>query len=67
MSTFPFVAADLERAAEASGVSKTTIREALADGALVAHYVGGRASKPVIRAADLDEWIESLPTERGRR
>lgn len=48
----------------ATGIGETTIRKALNDGDLVAHYVG---SKPVIRAADLDEWVESLPTEKPER
>lgn len=48
-------------AVEASGIGETTLREALRAGDLIAHYVG---VKPVILAADLAEWIASLPTER---
>ena len=36
------------------------------NGSLVAHYVGAKATKPVFRAVELDEWVESLPTERGK-
>ena len=51
-------------AVEATGISETTIRAAIADGALVANYVGTKASKPVLRAVELDAWIASLPTSR---
>lgn len=51
----------------ATGISEATIRAAVADGSLVAHYVGAKATKPVFRAVELDEWIESLPTVRGGR
>lgn len=61
---FSFVSTDLDGAADATGYSKTTIREAMDAGELVAHYSG---IKPVIRAVDLDAWIESLPTERPKR
>ena len=59
--TFPFVAADLKRAAEAAGCSIRSLQLAIEAGDLTAHYLG---SKPLIRAVDLDEWVESLPTER---
>jgi hypothetical protein len=58
------VSFDLPGAVAACGLSDKTIRKAIADGDLVAHYYG---TKPVIVAADLAEWIESLPTERARR
>lgn len=51
-------------AVEATGISETTIRAAIADGSLVANYVGARASKPILRAVELDAWIASLPTSR---
>lgn len=50
----------------ATGISESTIRAAIADGSLVAHWVGAKATKPVLRAVDLDEWIQSLPTGRGQ-
>lgn len=63
MSEFKFVACDLAGAVEATGLSETTIRAAVEAKELVAHYQG---RKPVFRAADLDEWIRSLPTERRK-
>lgn len=64
MSTLALAAVsyNMAGAVAASGVGETTIKKAIADGDLIAHYVG---VKTVIRAADLDEWIESLPTERA--
>lgn len=58
------VAYELRDAAAASGFGITTIKEAVASGELVAHYGGKAATKPVIRAVDLDEWVASLPTTR---
>lgn len=55
------VSYNMSGAVAASGVGETTIKKAIADGDLIAHYVG---VKTVILAADLAEWIESLPTER---
>lgn len=49
-------------AVEASGVSESSIRAAIKDGELTAHYLG---TKPLIRAVDLDEWVQSLPTTKG--
>lgn len=62
---FPFVSADIRRAAEATGVGTDTIRDAVADGSLVAHYAGAKASKPLFRAVELDAWVSSLPTRKG--
>lgn len=59
--TYPRISYSLADAAEAVGLSSETLRLAIADGELIAHYLG---TKPVIRAVDLDTWIESLPTER---
>lgn len=53
-------------AAIATGISERTIRDAIADGVLVAHGVGAKSSKPILRAVDLDEWLESLPVYAGR-
>lgn len=55
------VSYDLARAAAAVGLSERTLRDAIAAGDLIAHYLG---RKPLIRRADLDAWIKSLPTER---
>lgn len=56
------VSYDLTGAVAASGISDRSIRQAIKDGELIAHYLG---SKPLIRAVDLDEWVQSLPTEKG--
>lgn len=56
------VSYSLAGAVAASGISDKTIRQAIKDRDLVAHYVG---TKPVVMATDLAEWIESLPTERA--
>ena len=61
---YPFISAPLEVAAAHSGVSVTTLRQAIADGDLIARYIGSKATKPVVRAVDLDEWLQTLPTER---
>lgn len=59
------VSFDLPAAAVATGISESRIKEAQKAGELVAHYNGAR---PIYRAADLDEWVQSLPTERpGKR
>lgn len=61
---YPFIAADRTKAAEACSVGVTTLDEAVKASELIAHYVG---NKPIFRAADLDEWVRSLPTERPER
>lgn len=64
MSTLALAAVsyDVVGAAVASGASERSIRKALADGDLIPHYLG---TKPLIRAVDLDAWVQSLPTEKG--
>lgn len=56
------VSYNLAGAAAASGIGETTIKAAIAKDDLVAHYNGNR---PIILAADLHEWVASLPTERS--
>lgn len=56
------IAYTYDEAAEAVGLSERTIRGAVAEGELVAHYRKGTA--PRIKAADLEAWVESWPTER---
>lgn len=56
------VSYNMAGAVAATGVGETTIKAAIANGDLIAHYVG---VKLVIRAVDLDEWVQSLPTERA--
>lgn len=54
------VSYDMAGAVVATGIGETRIKKAIADGDLVGHYNG---NKLVIRAVDLDEWIQTLPTE----
>lgn len=63
MSTLALAAVsyNMAGAVVASGIGETTLKSAIAADELIAHYVG---NKLVIRAVDLDEWIQSLPTER---
>lgn len=49
-----------EEAAEQSGYSIRTLKQAVADGNLLARYAN---SKGVIRHADLDAWLDALPAE----
>lgn len=55
------IAHTIESAARATHIGQDRIREAINLGNLVAHYVG---TKAILRPADLDEWIKTLPTER---
>lgn len=63
---YPFISADLPTAAAATGVSETTLREAIEVGDLTARYVGRKATKPIVAADDLHAWVQSLPVQRGR-
>ncbi len=63
--TLTRVSYTLNEAVVATGISEDTIRDAMKDGSLVAHYVGEKATKPVFRAVELDEWVQSLPTSKG--
>lgn len=63
---FPFISADLQKSADSVGASTRELQRAISRGDLRAHYVGSRASKPLILAADLAEWVASLPTVSGR-
>ena len=63
----PWISAPLAEAAASAGVSVTTLKDAIADGLLAVHYVGAKATKPVIRAIDLDAWIEAQPSTRRNR
>lgn len=53
-----------EEAAEQSGYSIRTLKQAVYDGNLAARYAN---SKGVIRHADLDEWLDGLPAEAPTR
>lgn len=64
MASYPFISTDLTGAAKATGVSERSIEKAIAASDLVAHFLG---TKRVFMARDLEDWIESLPTESTRR
>lgn len=52
---------DLDNAAVACGLSRRELQEAIREGSLVARY---RGTKPLIRPADLADFIDGLPTTR---
>lgn len=60
---YSFISCGLKDAAARTGVSETTLHNAIADGYLLAHRAGDMGGKIVLRAADLDAWVQSLPTE----
>ena len=55
------IAYDLVTAGKAVSLSDRTLRDAIADGSLTAHYAG---TKPLVLREDLVDWIRSLPTDR---
>ena len=55
------IAYTLPEAAVVAGVGITVIKEACDRGDLIKRYP---TSRPVIRVADLEAWMENLPTER---
>lgn len=54
------IAFSIEEAAGATGYSTDTIRKAIRNSDLTARYAN---SKPIILAAELQEWAAALPTE----
>jgi hypothetical protein len=56
------IAYSIPEAAEATGVSESSIRRAIASGDLIASYP---TSKPVIAYDVLVAWIANAPTERA--
>lgn len=54
------LALTFEEAAEASGYSIRTLKQAVYDGNLMARYAN---SKGVIRVEDLAKWLDDLPAE----
>ncbi|MDQ0679108.1 hypothetical protein QFZ30_002490 [Arthrobacter pascens] len=62
--TIQKLAYTIDEAAEASGYSTDTIRRALRNSDMTARYAN---SKPVILVTELQEWLESLPTEAPKR
>jgi excisionase family DNA binding protein len=61
---YSFIACSVRDAADRVGVSETTLTKAIDAGCLIAHRAGDKGGKRIIRAVDLDEWVQSLPTER---
>lgn len=62
------VSYSLQGAAEASGISLDVIRKAMRAGDLPVHYprVNGKPiARPLVRADDLDRWVQDGPTERA--
>lgn len=62
-AVYSFISCTLRQAADRTGVSETTLSNAIADGYLTAHRAGDKGGRIVLRAQDLDEWVQSLPTE----
>lgn len=55
---------NVQEAAALCGISADVVRAAIRRGDLIAKYP---SSRPIILAAELDTWLERLPTEiRGR-
>lgn len=54
------IALTIPEAAKAVGVGVTTLREAIRNGDLIAHYP---TSRPVVLRSELEEWLKSTPTE----
>lgn len=54
------LAYSIPEAAEAIGQSTDTVRRAIAKGDLAVKYPN---SKPVILLSELEDWLESLPSE----
>jgi len=57
------IAYNLKEAAVAAGVSESTLRRAISNNDLIAHYP---TSKPVIKVDELNAWIDNTPTESPR-
>lgn len=53
-----------EEAAAEVGYSVRTLKQAVADGRLIAKYEN---SKGIIRQIDLDEWLDRMPSEPPTR
>lgn len=58
------VSYNMAGAIAATGIGETRIKEAIEARDLVAHYNGRNI---ILRAVDLDAWIQTLPTERAAR
>ena len=53
-----------QEAAEATGISVEEIKKAVRRGDLIPSYP---TTRPVIRAVELERWLESMPAEPVRR
>jgi excisionase family DNA binding protein len=59
--SLPFISGTLERAAKETGIGVKTLRDACESGDIPCYWAG---NKRILRAADLDEWVQTLSTER---
>lgn len=57
------IAYALTDAAAAVGLSERTVRDAIRRGDLAVRYAG---RKVLIRADDLDAWVDAMPSDRPR-
>lgn len=65
----PAISYNTDEAAEATGLGKTVIKDAIKSGILPKHYVrveedGKPILRPVILGEDLAAWIRDSPSER---
>lgn len=60
MSNLSPYALNIKNAAEYANVSRDVISAAIKTGDLIAHYP---TSRPVIKVTELQNWIDSTPTE----
>lgn len=60
---YSFISCSLRQAAERTGISETTLTKAIDAGYLTAHRAGEKGGRILLRAADLDAWVQALPTE----
>lgn len=58
------LAYNIAQAADAVGVSVTTVKRAIAAGSLRVRYLGRGRTKPSIDRDDLIAWIKSAPSQR---
>ncbi|GAA1420514.1 hypothetical protein [Agrococcus citreus] len=54
----------VQEAAWSVGAGVTTINEAIRNHYLIATYIGPKNTKPVIRAADLERWLDAQPNDK---
>ena len=54
----------VQEAAQSVGAGVTTINDAIRGGNLIATYIGTKHSKPVIRSAELERWLDTQPADK---